>query len=370
MTASGEAEASREDQSTQVVFFSDAPVRGGAEQNLGTVLEHLDPRFRVTVVGVVPEVVSWIAERRPGTSTELVPAVRNKGDVRNILRQLAVIRRLRPDILHVNLATPWQSQFTQLAGVVTSGVRTVAVENSPVASSDRLQIVAKRWLSRKLDAHVAVGAWLGQEIERLVGLRPGAVEVVHNGIPRAGHSPDELVEMPPGLVVGSVGRLHPEKGFDVLIRAMAGVDASLVLVGQGPDQPRLEALVSELGLDEQVRFTGWVVDARAWLVRYDIFVLPSFLEGFPLSTLEAMLAGIPVVASDVGGVSEAVRDGDTGLLVPPHDVEALRSAITSLVANPDKRSEMGRRGRALVEERFTARAMAQRYEALYDRLLR
>ncbi len=352
----------------RLVAYSDATVRGGAEQTLGTLLAALDPSVDVTVLGVEASVVDWIAERRPGASTHLVPPVGNKADAAAIRAHLRAVRDLRPDILHVNLATPWGGQYAQLAGLLARGVRVVAVENSPIRSSDRLQILAKRALSRRIDAHVACGAWLGHEIERMVGLPAGRVRVVHNGIPEV--LPDPVCGLPPGLVVGTVGRLTREKGFDLLIRAAAKVPGfSLVIVGAGEEQERLAALAEDLGIGDRVVLTGWVADSRAWLRGFDVFVLPSLIEGFPLTTLEAMLAGVPVVASDVGGVGEAVREGQTGRLVPSGDVDALAAAIASLVDDPGTRAALGTRGRQVVLAEFTAGRMAARYEALYRELL-
>ncbi|HEX4978945.1 MAG TPA: glycosyltransferase family 4 protein [Acidimicrobiales bacterium] len=353
----------------RIVAYSDATVRGGAEQTLGTLLAHLDPAHEVTVLGVDETVVDWIAERRPGAGTRLVPEVRNKFDLPAIAAHVRAVRDLRPDVLHANLQTPWEGQFGQLAGLVFRPARVVVFENSPVRSTSKAQLFTKRLLSRSIDAHVACGGWLAREIEANAGLPAGRIRVIHNGIPET--LPDVVDELPSGLVVGTVGRLAAEKGFDVLVRAIATVpDVQLVIVGSGPEASSLASLASELGVDDRVTLTGWVEDSRAWLVGFDVFVLPSLMEGFPLTTLEAMLAAIPVVASDVGGVGEAVLHEETGLLVPPSDVDELARAIRRLAGNEDERERFGRRGQEIVTQRFTARVMAQQFEALYRELVR
>jgi glycosyltransferase involved in cell wall biosynthesis len=351
-----------------LVAYTDASVRGGAEQTLGTLLAELDPAIRVTVLGVDRTVADWVAERRPGTAVELVPEARNKADVRAVAAHVAAVRRLRPDILHVNDFTPWRGQYAQLAGLVTPGVRVVVSEHSTVPSSSTVQRWAKRNLSRAAAAHVACGVWLAAEVERLLGRRAGSLRCIHNGIPPV--LPPPTTDLPEGFVVGTVGRLSAEKGFDVLLRAAARVPGiEVVLVGQGPEAEPLQALAVELGIADRVHLTGWVEDSREYLVGYDVFALPSHTEGFPLTTLEAMLGGVAVVASDVGGVSESVVHERTGLLVRPGDVDGLAAALGRLVDDEGLRRRLAEDGRALVRERFTAPTMARRWEELYLEVL-
>lgn len=351
-----------------LVAYTDATARGGAEQTLGTLLAELDPAIRVTVLGVDRTVAEWVAERRPGTPVELVPEARNKADVAAVATHVAAVRRLRPDILHVNDFTPWRGQYAQLAGLLTPGVKVVVSEHSSARSASRTQRLAKRGLSRVAAAHVACGTWLAAEVERLLGRRPGSLRRIHNGIPPV--LPPPTSDLPQGFVVGTVGRLTAEKGFDVLLRAAARVpDIQVVLVGQGPEAEPLRTLAEELGIGDRVRLTGWVRDSREYLVGYDAFALPSHTEGFPLTTLEAMLAGVPVVASDVGGVAEAVHHERTGLLVRPGDVDELAAALQRLVDDADLRRRLATDGQALVKERFTAPTMARRWEELYLEVL-
>jgi glycosyltransferase involved in cell wall biosynthesis len=156
-----------------------------------------------------------------------------------------------------------------------------------------------------------------------------------------------------------------------LIRALRGVEgASLVLVGEGSERRPLEELARQLGVDERVVWIGWSDDPRSYLSTCDVFAFPSRFEGFPLAVLEALLARSAVVATDVGSVTEAVRDGETGLLVPGEDPIALAAAIRGLLADEGLRRRLGERGRELVLERFTADHMARAFESLYEELLR
>jgi glycosyltransferase involved in cell wall biosynthesis len=168
-----------------------------------------------------------------------------------------------------------------------------------------------------------------------------------------------------------MGRLEPQKGFDVLFRALRNVDnATLVLVGDGSERERLQALARELGIEGRIVWQGWTEDARSYLPSFDLLVLSSRFEGFPLVLLEAHLAETAVVATDVGSVAEAVVDGESGLLVPPDDDEALTVAIRRLLDDAELRQRLALRGRRLVLERFTAEHMARAFRSLYDDVLR
>jgi glycosyltransferase involved in cell wall biosynthesis len=179
---------------------------------------------------------------------------------------------------------------------------------------------------------------------------------------------------PEQVVIGAVGRLSPEKGFDVLIRAVqqlsgAGQDIILVLVGEGEDRTRLEALARELGVTERVRLPGYCADPRPIYEAMDLFVLSSLREGLPNVVLEAMALEVPVVASQIAGVPRLIQDGDDGLLVPPGSVANLAQAIGRLLADAGLRAKLARAGRAKVVSRYSFAERINKIAALYDALL-
>lgn len=182
-----------------------------------------------------------------------------------------------------------------------------------------------------------------------LGFRPEQITIVHNGVqevPPIERNPSAR----PTLIY--TGRLTPQKRVDAVIRALPQVLrkqplARLHIIGQGPDRPRLERLVWKLGLANNVRFHGYLaahvrdeITAAAWLA-----VCPSSMEGWGVSCVEASARGLPVVASDVNGLRDSVRDGETGVLVPPGDVNALADAINALIADPERREHMSAAGR-------------------------
>jgi colanic acid/amylovoran biosynthesis glycosyltransferase len=156
-----------------------------------------------------------------------------------------------------------------------------------------------------------------------------------------------------------VARISFEKGLSFLVDAVGllksrGLDVRLVLAGDGPDRGALEALVRELGLANHVTFLGFQTEAqvRDVLAASDVFVLPSYVEGVPVSAMEAMAVGVPVIATNVGGTSELIEDGHSGLLIRPSDAESICNAVMKLNADPKLAEKLSRNGRAKVEAEF------------------
>jgi glycosyltransferase involved in cell wall biosynthesis len=202
------------------------------------------------------------------------------------------------------------------------------------------------------------------QIER-VGLPADKVEVIHYGLdaPPAAwgtNSPDEA--RPGERILLAVCRLEPQKGVDVAIRALTEIpNARLVVLGEGPQRPELERLAAEL--DVSVSLPGRAPDVAEWLRRADLLVHPVRWEGFGLALLEAMLASLPIVATSVSSIPEIVVDGETGLLVPPDDPNALAAAINRVLAEP---GAYGERGYARARSEFSVARMVDRTLAVYE----
>jgi glycosyltransferase involved in cell wall biosynthesis len=210
------------------------------------------------------------------------------------------------------------------------------------------------------------------------GLPPGRIAVVHNGI-EPGREPTAVgrIEAKRALglrqdevLVGAIGRLDRVKDFPTLIRAIAiarqsGLRCRLAIVGSGPQQPVLAETIRALNLGESVQLLGHRDDARALLPAFDLYVNSSIHEGVSLTLLEAMAAALPAIATRVGGNPEVVVHGETGLLAPARDAQALADAIRALVRAPLSRQSMGRAGRARVLEHFSVDRMVRRYHESY-----
>jgi glycosyltransferase involved in cell wall biosynthesis len=351
----------------RIAFYTDSASIGGAELILGRLMSELDPNIEAVATGIDHGVVDWLASQRPGTTGKVMPPVFGKRDAAEFAGNVRSVAGLRADIFHANLSGPAACQYALAAASLVPRVRTVAVEHLPYPLTGRLQLLLKQITSRRLSAHVAVGHEVARQIERYAHLRPGSVRAIHNGVADL-----DLVPLPrpfTGPTVGTIGRLDRQKGIDVLLHSLAEIPgAGLVVVGDGPERASLERLARELGISDRVCFQGWQKDARRHLTTFDVFALASRFEGFPLVIVEAMLAGLPVVATSVGSVSEAVLDHHTGLLVGSGDVAALTAALGSLLSDPELRLRMGAEGRERARA-FNPAAMARAFEDLYRELL-
>jgi glycosyltransferase involved in cell wall biosynthesis len=221
------------------------------------------------------------------------------------------------------------------------------------------------------------------EMVRVHGRVPAArVSVIHNGVDCERFRPERnrtyarfMLDAPlEGPIIGAVAGFRPEKGHDVLIDAMrllgtAAPAATLLLLGDGPLRGAVERSVARLGLADRVIFAGGRRDVDRLLPACDLVVLPSREEGVPVSALEAMACGLPVVATRVGGTPEVVEEGRTGLLVPPCDARAIAAAVLHLLRNPERARSLGKEGRDRVLARFEAREMVRRTTDLYGDLM-
>jgi len=348
----------------RLTVYSDAPGIGGAE----VLLSHLLATFRtgidVTVLATSDEIGSFLAAARPGSTLRVVRPVRGKIDLLRFVALRRAIARSHPDIFHANLHSLHSCQYALAAAETIRGIAVVAVEHSLVTPDTRLASLLKRWTSCRLSAHVAVCDAAAREVERRAGLPPHSVHTIHNGVPDDASTPLPRVTDAP--VIGTIARLDPIKGLDVALEALASLaGVHLVIAGNGPEMSRLVEQADRLHESDRVHFLGWTDRARDLLGGFDVFVLPSRSESFPLTVIEAMLAGRAVVATSVGSVAEAVIDGVTGLLVPPEDPLALGAAVESLLSDPARRAEMGRTGRDRALEHFDVATMARSYEDLY-----
>ncbi len=337
------------------------------ENSLATLLRVLPSRFDVTLLGSSVEVLDYVAKGRSGTSIRLVPPIRGKRDILGITAHIRAVRQLRPDVFHASLGHLYQAQYPLFAAVVT-GTPAVAVVHGVFPRTRRRQDVLVRWLIRRVRVVAGVSRFVCRSIESEFRLPPGTAQVLYNGIEDPGlpGSPVELDQV--GTTsLGAIGRCAPEKGFDVLLRALVELpDCRLVVLGEGAARPELTRLAEDLGIAGRVEFVGWVDPPWSAQWSFDALVAPSRVEGFGLVAVEAMLAGVPVVASRVGGFAKIIDDGVTGLLVEAEDPRALAAAIRWLTADSERRLAMAKRARDSVDGRFGTEAMARAYEAVFD----
>lgn len=267
------------------------------------------------------------------------------------------------------------------AGLVTktlSKAKLVWARRDMGIMRSRKHHIAYRLMAGTPDAVLTVSEQVRRhaiEVDRIDAER---VQTVYNGLNLADWDAVARPARNPGeFRITTVGNIRPVKGHDVFIRAAATVvqkfpKISFSIAGEVLEPPyfaELQALVQELDLANHVRFEGGVTNLRQLFAAADIFVLPSRSEGFSNAIIEAMASSLPVVATDVGGNAEAVKDGVTGFLVPPEDPGALAAAILRLLSDPLQARAMGAAGKNLVSEKFTSEAMMNRIADAYRNLL-
>ena len=347
----------------RVVLYTDSPVIGGGENFARDLLSTLRPPFEPAVIGVEPKVVRHIAGGRAAMVARTLPPVRGRRDLASIYEHGRVIRDLQADVVHLNQHL-WSGQYGLLASAL-AGVPRVCVVHGAFPSSSLSQRYLSICVARMANRFVGVSDFVAAKIREELHVPASRIRTIYNGVSPA--SPGgEPSPSPPGLILG-IGRLAPEKGFDLLIEALAGMPGCrLVLAGDGPARAGLEQLVRARGLDDRVEFAGWVEGPWTDRWRPRLVAVPSRFEAMPLVILEAMQAGIPVVATRVGGVPEVVMEGRTGLLVDPDDPAALAAALRELLDDPRRCEEMGTEAKRRLRDHFTADRMLSSYEALYQ----
>ncbi|HEY3586554.1 MAG TPA: glycosyltransferase family 4 protein [Myxococcaceae bacterium] len=348
---------------TPVVHVRSAQGLYGAERSLLALAAATEAPFEPLVVSLV----------RPGREDALCAAANRLGlraarvDAPGRLSPSAVgplVRLARGGLLH---AHDYKALAVALAAGALARVPVVATFHGDTGHLARVVVYERlaRWAARFTVAVAATSEPLAVAIRSAAPRTP--VHVIPNGI-AVGPMPTAAeriaargaLRLPAdGPVVAFVGRLSREKAPEVLLRAMHGTGMQLLVAGEGPLRPVLEAEADR----EQVRFLGFVPDVGPVLAAADVLALPSRTEGLPMAVLEAMAAGVPVVASAVGSLPEVLGDG-AGVLVPPGDPDALRQALESLSAR-ETRGALASVARRRVESRYSAAAMAGSYR---DRL--
>lgn len=373
---------------SDIAFFSDARAWGGAEVYLMQLLSSvrdagLSPRV---FCADRPEAAEWVSElRRLGYAVELFRPTKEF----NPLGYFLARRLLRGfELVHFNKTHPRNCLPAVVAARHCGASAVVATEHialPPVSHYPfgRVIITALiRFTNRYLDRTIAVSDQTREMLIENYGVPPGRVVAIRNGVDVAafGGSVDgAAVRRELGLsrddrVAVMIGRVAPRKGHDLALRAVARARDRLpalrmVFVGEGELLEEIEQESARLGVDDRVVFAGFRRDVPEVLAAADAFVLSSEGESLPLTILEAMSAGLPVISTDVGGISEAVESGTTGLLVESGDADGLADAMVAVLGDPEMAASMGSRGRRKVEEEFSLEACSGSVFRLYEEIL-
>jgi glycosyltransferase involved in cell wall biosynthesis len=346
---------------------------GGGPIHVRDLISGLSPEeFEVTVAGPGR---GPVIETFGRLGAEFVEIPLDRLSLMNFFRVLRLIRKRRIQVVHSHgkgagifgrLAAWW-------AGI--PAVHTFhGIHHADYSRLGRWSYVSmERVLASTSETLIHVSSSQAREAAALKLAPAGRTQIIVNATPYAvvrelaEKQPlsREALDLPPrgaAFVLGTVARFDPVKALDVLIGAFASLPAQwgkarLLIVGDGPQRERLEALTRTLKVADRVRFAGFIVDAPRCMPAIDLYVSASRREGLPLSLLEAMACGLPVVATRVGGHVDAVEDGVTGLLVSVDDQAGLISAMATLLADPERRRQMGEAGRERVEKHFSVGRM-------------
>jgi glycosyltransferase involved in cell wall biosynthesis len=298
-----------------------------------------------------------------------------------MIQDVAVqLRRMSANLL---CCYGYKADLVGLMAARRVGIPVVAVAQGWTTATAKVRFyeLLDRLCLRGMDQVVCVSEAQAEKVRR-AGMRPDRLTVIRDAVrvERFDHAdPSDRVKLAamfphrPDRIVGSAGRLSPEKGFGVLVEAAAIVTRSdpgvgFVHFGDGPLRKPLEQRIAALGLEGRFILAGFRDDLDRFLPHWDLSALPSFTEGMPNVVLESYAAGVPVVATAVGGTPEAVADGVDGFLVPPGDPAALARCILDVLNLGDARKTMGRCGQERIRAQFTFEAQALRYRELLEDL--
>jgi len=366
---------------------------GGAEKLLVTLLPELSARgFLCEVASLGPRDDMAAPLRAAGLRVHQARLASLKHAPRALVWLAGVMRAGAYDLVHTHLTLA--NVYGRLAARAAGVAATTTFHNTDYEPEVMADTAVRPWklapyrLAEWLTAVrgrpvVAVSEFVAASVHRRLGYARAAIEVIYNGVaPSLWEEVSDAdraaarrtLGLPPETqVVIQVGRLTAQKGQMHTVEAARRLRdrrrMRWILVGEGPLRPELEAAIARADLGASVSLAGGRADVRTFLAAADLFVFPSRHEGLGIAVLEAMAAGLPVVAYGAGPLPEIVTGGETGTLVPPGDIEGLAGAVEALLADPPRARAMGRRGREEVIRRFSIATAALRHAAFYARVL-
>ncbi len=353
---------------------------GGAQNALLHLLEKMDrERFTAMVVCYYNGDGAIGRKLRSLGVTVIELGMVHKYQLHALIKLFLLLKQLRPVILHT-----WMFHANIPGRILgrLAGVPVIISSEHTLGQEGHFRQWANRMSAGLCDQIVCVSQAVSQFAQTQIGLPPRKISVIPNGIELdefkdlfGKKQSRKMLGLPAdGLIIGTIGRPRPVKGFHFLLKAFVLLekkvpDALLVFVGNGPDEGKLKKMALESGICQKIYFLDDRDDIPNVLPAFDLFVLPSIWEGMGIVILEAMAAGLPVLATRVGGVPELVLPDVTGVLVAPSDPEAWIDPLKRLLEEPALRTRLGAQGRKRVEDLFNIQNTVKKTEALYTTLL-
>lgn len=360
---------------------------GGMENGMVHLFNHLPPaRFRHVVICLSG--FSDFRHRITAQHVEFIDLGKRAGhDYRWMRKLYNLLEELRPDIVHTRNLNALEAQF--VAALWGAKGRVHGEHGRDVYDIDGTNWkynLMRKMARRVVHQYIAVSRDLENWLKRTIRVREERVNQIYNGVdsgkftPRVGERPrvgPEGFFDRAEFVIGSVGRMAAVKDYPTLIQAFirlcreseAGSGMRLVVVGDGPARAECQDLIDQAGLSSQAYFPGDRSDTADWFRAFDLFVLPSLGEGISNTILEAMAAGLPVIATEVGGNPELVVEGETGRLFEPGDEVGLANLLRSYAENRESTALAGSKARARVEASFSWPKTIVAYQTIYESIL-
>ena len=351
---------------------------GGLENGVVNVINRLDEGRFLSSVTCLKHSGPFAARIKRSDVEVHAMGLTGGNDLALPLRLARLFRRTGTDIVHTRNA---ESFYYGFVAAKLAGVRAlVHSEHGRILPDTPRRMHVQRWMLRFTNASFAVSEQLRRDMVQHVGVSPRRMEVIYNGVDverfeqlKRSEARKLLGAADGEIMIGSVGRLVAVKNYELLVRAygrLAATGTRLVFIGEGQERPKLEAAAAACGASARVVLLGHREDVAHLLPGLDIFVLPSLSEGMSNTLLEAMAAGVAVVASDVGGNGEIIVDKETGLLFASGDEAGLHDRLATLLADPGRRAQLAQAGKSRAIGTFSMGAMVRGYESLYERVVR
>lgn len=366
----------------KVLYYTDSNSFGGVEKTILQHIEGLDRNTWQPVLVYHPEAgISALLHEAARLDARLVEMPRlplGLSGAQQVPAFKAMLHSEQPAVFHAHLSWPLACKWGLAAALFERVPAVIATLHLWV---DARYTQASRWqqslIAARLGKYIAVSREIAQKLKEVFSVAGSKLQVIHSSvdIQRFEHainltSPSELALFRDRPVILTVARLDQQKGLLFLLEAAAQVpDAVFVIVGEGPERGTLQTKCQDLGLENRVIFAGFRQDIPAWLGHCTLFVLPSLYEGVPISLLEAMAAGKPVIASAIPGNMEALTHAESGWLVAPGDAGALANAIRILLADPNLAQRLASAGQSRIKTEFSSWAINQQVVKVYDELL-
>ncbi len=378
-----------------ILLFTDTPLSGGAELQMFLLAKFLDrSRFNPIVCLGPYETLDKLAKNLENEDIKTIRLpIKHKNDPAQLKLLKKIIKEKKIDLLHIHLWNPASGRLALLAGKRTK-TPIIITEHDPFALNI-IKNLFKKTLLKHVSKIIAISNDNKLLLEKLYPSQKHKIKVILNGIDTTwwksqiisfgalerANTRKNIFKADKAELVGlTVAELHPRKGIHILLRAIQlllkklpakkAANLHFAIAGDGPQKETLERLITKRGLASHVALLGRQKNIPHLMKSADFFILPSVREAFGLVNLEAMVSGLPIIATRTGGIPEVLENNKTALLVPPEDEKSLAEAIHKLISSKSLRAKLAKASQSVVNRQFDAKMMAKKYEKVYREILR